>query len=151
MLIWLSGSMPPVCAATVMPARVWVCITQCSVRPAGDGSRMDTKPAGLTGQQVGCRLALGIDLDQRAGGDLLEQQPVGIDQEAVALPRHADREMGKTMSVMPKSGDQPIGGGEILPQLTLARDVVGGGGGGSDDGRWFYGGSSLSERGCSLE
>ena len=39
-------------------------------------------------------LALRVHQHQRGGGDLLEQQAVGIDQEPVSLARDPDREMG---------------------------------------------------------
>ena len=41
------------------------------------------------------RLARGIHQHQAAGGHFLEEQAIGIDQEAMPLPRHAHREMGE--------------------------------------------------------
>ena len=54
MLIWFSGSSPPFCAATAMPASVWVCITQAAFGAPICRAEWMTKPAGFTGQLVSC-------------------------------------------------------------------------------------------------
>ena len=54
MLIWFSGSSPPVCAATAMPARVCVCITHIAFARARCTAEWMTNPAGFTGQEVAC-------------------------------------------------------------------------------------------------
>ena len=59
------------------------------------------------------RMALDIDLDERGGGDLLEHQVVGVDEEVMLRPRHPRREVGEDDVIPAIQRHQPIGGGEI--------------------------------------
>ncbi len=62
-----------------------------------------------------------IDHDQAGGGDLVEHQAVGIEQEAVLLTRQARRQMSEDEIVHAKMGEQAVGRGEIAADLPFLR------------------------------
>ena len=94
----VSGLRPAFEVATAVPAGVWVCSAQAISGLAMWMAEWITKPAGLMCRSVGERMrAALVHLDQRRGGDLVEEQPVGVDEEGVLLsgrraPRCACRE-----------------------------------------------------------
>ncbi len=76
------------------------------------------------------RLTLDVDLHQRRGGDLLEHQLVGVDQEVVLGAGHARRQMGEDQVVPPVYGDQAIGRRQVdADRPLLWRDPVADGAG----------------------
>jgi len=64
-------------------------------------------------------VAVDIDLDQVRGGDLLVEEPIGIDQELILRARHAQRDVVVDQMRPAIVRDQPIGGGEIDPRLPF--------------------------------
>jgi hypothetical protein len=130
------GSTPCFCALTATPARVWVCSTQPTSGRASCTALWITKPAGLTGKGESMQLvALLVDLDQAAGGDFVEHQAVGVDQEVVLGPGDAlGADVGEHQVAPAVQRHQPVAGGEVDAQLPLfgltsvfqGRDVHGG-------------------------
>jgi hypothetical protein len=59
------------------------------------------------------RLTRKINLDQTAGGNLLEHHPVGIDQEMMFGTGDARRNMGEDQVIPAVEGDEPVTGGQI--------------------------------------
>ena len=78
-------------------------------RMDGEAGRVDAVVA------LGELVAVEIDLDQAGGGDLVEHQPVGIDQEMMFRSRHARGDVGIDQIIPAIMRDQPIAGGEIDP------------------------------------
>jgi hypothetical protein len=73
--------------------------------------------------------ALAVDLNQRRGGDLVEPQAVGIDQEVVLRSRHAGGDVGVDHVVPPEERRKPVERGQVdsrlpffLGDLALQRD-----------------------------
>ena len=64
-------------------------------------------------------LAIQRHLDQAGGGDLVEHQAVGVDQEMMLRPRHARRNVGEDQVGHAVRRRQPITGGERHPLLPL--------------------------------
>ncbi len=58
-------------------------------------------------------LAVGIDLDQRGGGHLLEQQPVWVDQKMPFRARHARGDAGVDQIRPAEEIDEPVAGREV--------------------------------------
>ena len=92
---WEIGKRPAFCAETATPAGVCTCRTQTTSCRAAWIALWMTKPAGFTGYVArGELLAVRVDLHQAARGDLLEEHPVGVDEEVrrarpAAAPRCA--------------------------------------------------------------
>ncbi|MNP51903.1 hypothetical protein D3C76_1462580 [compost metagenome] len=63
--------------------------------------------------------AIDVDLDQVGGGDFVEQQAKGVDQEVLVRPWHAGREVRVDMVGPAKQRRQAIGGGQLDPHLPL--------------------------------
>ena len=57
-----------------------------------------------------------VDLDQARRGDLVEEHPVGVDQEVVLAARHTRGDVGEDQVVPPEVGDEAVTRGEIDPQ-----------------------------------
>jgi len=72
-------------------------------------------------------VAVEVDLDQAGGGDLLEQQAEGIDQEMVLWPRHPRRKVGRQKIGPAVVRDQTKRSREIDPDLPFLRCHVLGG------------------------
>jgi hypothetical protein len=84
------------------------------------------KPAAFTGNGESIDLvAVDVDLHQRRGGDLLEQQAVRVDQKMMLRPRHAGGDVGEDHVVPAMHRDQAIGGGEVFAHRPfLGADLV---------------------------
>src|SRR5690606_11749300 len=67
-------------------------------------------------REDGARL---VHLDQRRGGDLVEEKAVRVYQEGVFLARHAGGDMRAEKVGPAEMIDQPIGGGEVHAGLPL--------------------------------
>ena len=65
--------------------------------------------------------AVGIDLEQAAGGDLLEQHPVRVDEEGVLRARHPGGDVGEDKVIPAVEGHQPVAGGEVGAQGEFGR------------------------------
>ena len=63
-------------------------------------------------------LAFGVDPHQARGGDLVEHQPVGVDEE-VLRSRHARREVRVDQIGPLVDRGELVGGGEVDPHLPL--------------------------------
>jgi hypothetical protein len=64
-------------------------------------------------------LAVRVDLHQAARGDLLEEHPVGVDEERVVLARDAGRDVREDEVVPAEVGDEAVAGGEIDPERAF--------------------------------
>jgi hypothetical protein len=64
-------------------------------------------------------VALGIDLDQRRRGELIEQETVGVDQETVVLARHPCGNAGVDQIRPSKQVDETVAGCEVAPCLPF--------------------------------
>lgn len=72
-------------------------------------------------------LAVDIDLDQAGGGDFVEAQTEGVDQEGAVLARHAGGDVGIDQVVPAAARGETVGSGEIDAQrLFGGRDRRGG-------------------------
>ncbi|MFK4508871.1 hypothetical protein ABIF81_004049 [Bradyrhizobium daqingense] len=74
------------------------------------------KPAGLMLYSL---VAVQIDLDEARRRDLVEHQPVGIDEELVVGAGHARGNVGVDQIVPAVQRDEAIAGGEIDPLLPF--------------------------------
>jgi hypothetical protein len=83
------------------------------------------KPAGLIGYgDVQDDAAVDVDLDQARGRDLLEQHPVGIDEEMVLRARDARGDVREHQVVPAEHRDQAVRGREVHALLPfLGRDL----------------------------
>src|ERR1700679_339827 len=76
--------------------------------------RMDGETGGIYRIRRGADLlAFEIDLDQAGGGDLLEHQPVGVDEEVMLRAWDARGNVGEDEIVPAVERDQSIAGREI--------------------------------------
>ena len=82
-------------------------------RMDGEAGRVDAVVA------LGELVAVEIDLDQARGGDLVEHQAVGIDQEMMLRSRHPRGDVGVDQIVPAIMRDQPVAGGEIDALVPL--------------------------------
>ena len=64
-------------------------------------------------------VALLVHLDQRRGGDFLEEHAVGVEQEMVVRVRNARRDMGAGHVAPPVLGGKLVAGREIDPHLPF--------------------------------
>lgn len=78
------------------------------------------KPAGLMVYSLGQLIAVQIDLDEARRGDLVEHQPIRVDEKVMLGARHARGDMGVDQIVPAVQRDQAIAGGEIDPLLPLS-------------------------------
>jgi hypothetical protein len=62
-----------------------------------------------------------IDLHQVRGGDLLEEQPVGVDQEVVLRAGEPDRDVREDEIGHPEVGHEAVDGGEFAAQTEFFR------------------------------
>ena len=69
--------------------------------------------------RVGELVALLVDLDQAAGGDLVKHQPVGVDQEMVLRPGDAGADVGEDQVAPAVGGYQAVAGGQVDAQCPL--------------------------------
>jgi len=60
-----------------------------------------------------------IDFDETAGSDLVEHQPIGVDEEVVLRPGNAGADMSEDQIAPAIQGDQPVAGGEVLAELPF--------------------------------
>jgi hypothetical protein len=93
------------------------------VLPRGMDGGVDGEARGVDREgRVLDHVAVRIDLDQRRGGDLLEEQAVGVDQEVVLRPRDPGRNVGEDHVVPAVQGHGPVERGEFhaRPPLLLA-------------------------------
>ncbi len=69
---------------------------------------------------------LAVDLDEVAGGHLLPQQSVGVDEEGIVLTRNAQGDVVVDAFAPAEVSEDAIAGGKVLPRLPFglaARDV----------------------------
>jgi hypothetical protein len=79
-----------------------------------------TKPAGFTGNCESITLLhCGVDLHQRRRGDLVEHQPVRVDQEVVLGTRDARADVREDQVAPAVGGDEAVAGGKVDPQLPF--------------------------------
>ena len=70
-------------------------------------------------------VAMDVDAHQARCGDLVEHQPVRVDQEFVMATRHAGADVGEHQVIPLEKGHQAVGGGQIDPGLPfLGADLV---------------------------
>jgi len=70
-------------------------------------------------------LAVDVDLHQARGGDLVEQHPVGVEEEVVVGAGHSRGEVREDEIVPVVVRHQAVGGGEVHALLPLfGRDLV---------------------------
>ena len=78
-------------------------------------------------------VALHVDADQAGGGDLVEHQAIGVDEELVLAAAHRLGQLGGDVGedeVAPSvQGHQAVAGGKVAPQLPFfgADDFLEGG------------------------
>ncbi|MNN32400.1 hypothetical protein D3C81_1461220 [compost metagenome] len=65
------------------------------------------------------RLAVEVDLHQAGGGDLVEHQPIRIDQEVMFRSRQAHRDVGEYQVAHAEMRDQAVAGRQFLAQFPF--------------------------------
>ena len=108
------GKSPAFCADTATPAgRVHVQDAD-DVGPRRVDRAVDDEARRV--HRVGARRhlrAVGVDLHEARRGDLVEEHPVGIDEEVVRGARQARRDVREDQVVPPEERDEAIAGGQI--------------------------------------
>jgi hypothetical protein len=70
-------------------------------------------------------LALQIDLHQAGGGDLVEEHPVGVDEELILGPGHPDGDVREDEILPAEVRHQPVAGRKVDTHSPfLGRDLV---------------------------
>ena len=78
------------------------------------------KPAGFTGKgESDSLLPALVYLDQDAGGDLVEHQPIGIDQEVVLGPGNARADVGEDQIAPAVQSDQAVARSQVDAELPF--------------------------------
>ena len=114
------GRMPHFCALTATPARVCVCSTHWTSSRASCTRAVDDEAGRVDREgRVDQLVALLVDLHQRRGGDLVEHQAVGIDQEVVLGAGHARADVREDQVAPAVERDQPVAGGQVHAQLPF--------------------------------
>ena len=67
--------------------------------------------------------ALDVDLHQAGRRDLVEQQPVRVDQELILAARHAQRDVVVDQVVHAEPGDHAVAGRQLDPGIPLRRSM----------------------------
>ena len=81
---------------------------------------MDVETSGIDRKRrIEQLVALLVDLDQAAGGDFIEHQPVGVDEEVVLGAGDAHADVGEHQVTPAVQRHQTVAGGEIDAQLPL--------------------------------
>ena len=110
------------------PAIKWVWSTQaisgCAICTALGIANPGAVDLGVAGLDL---VTLGIDFDQRRRSNLVEQEAIGVDQEVVALPRHARRDASVNQIRPSEQVDEAVARGKVNagPPFRFAHAGIG--------------------------
>src|SRR5690606_31335916 len=91
------------------------------IRAAHMDSAMDGETGGVDPMYATALhdIAILIDLHQGGGGDFVEQEPIGVDQEVMLWAGDPGGQVGEYQVVPTKVSDQPVGSGQVLANLPF--------------------------------